>query len=268
MGAHRSPEATTALEIGRIAPDMDSTPDSLLADVELLCLDAGNTVAFFDHARLARACALAGHETTALALVAAEGQAKVALDQGRLHDCAWSQSHVSAARGWGRFIATMVLRAGFATERIPSLLDALWPQHVARNLWSLVPEGLTAALDRVRARGIRVAIISNSEGRLREQLDELGVLGSLDLVVDSGVVGVEKPDPRIFHVALDRFAVAPERALHLGDTFGTDILGARAAGVRAALIDPHGHLDGQYADVPRVPGAREVAHALAEARHG
>jgi putative hydrolase of the HAD superfamily len=268
MGPHPSAAATSACKFGRIAPDMDPTLDPLLADVDLLCLDAGNTVVFFDHARLAHACRLAGHSTTVAALVAAEGKTKVALDQGRLHECSWSHSHVASARGWGKVMATMVLRAGLAAEQIPSLLDTLWPAHLARNLWSLVPDGLTAALDRVRAGGVRVAIVSNSEGKLTEQLEGLGVLGSLDLVVDSGVLGIEKPDPRIFRVALERFDVPPERALHLGDTFGTDVVGARAAGVRVALVDPHRHLEGHYTDVPRVPGAREVAHALAEARDG
>ena len=55
------------------------------------------------------------------------------------------------------------------------------------------------------------------------------------------------------------------RALHLGDVFATDILGARAAGLRHALIDPHGHYAGRHLDVPRVPGVVEVACAILQA---
>jgi FMN phosphatase YigB (HAD superfamily) len=64
-------------------------------------------------------------------------------------------------------------------------------------------------------------------------------------------------------VISNRFGVPAGRALHLGDNYATDVLGARAAGMRVALVDPYGHLDGRHADVPRVPGAAEVARALA-----
>ena len=123
-----------------------------------------------------------------------------------------------------------------------------------------------AALDDIRARGVKVAIISNSEGMLERLFTDLDVLRHFDLVVDSGKVGVEKPDPRIFRVALDRFGVSPEHALHLGDMFSTDILGARAAGIRHALIDPYRHYAGRHLDVPRVPGVVEVARAIGAQR--
>jgi putative hydrolase of the HAD superfamily len=146
------------------------------------------------------------------------------------------------------------------------MLDALWPDHCALNYWSLVPDGLAEALATARETGVRVAVISNSEGMLERLFEQVGILGALDLVVDSGIVGVEKPDPRIFRVALDRFAISPARALHLGDNFSTDVLGARAAGIRVALVDPFGHMEGRHADVPRVPGAAETARAIAAAR--
>jgi putative hydrolase of the HAD superfamily len=111
-----------------------------------------------------------------------------------------------------------------------------------------------------------VAVVSNSEGALEALLGELRVLGAFDLIVDSGLVGVEKPDPRIFRFALDRFAVPPERAVHIGDTYATDVIGARAAGLRVALIDPYGHFAGRHPDVARVPGAPEMAEAIAAAR--
>jgi FMN phosphatase YigB (HAD superfamily) len=73
---------------------------------------------------------------------------------------------------------------------------------------------------------------------------------------------VEKPDPRIFEHALTPYGIAPHAALHLGDTFATDIAGGRAAGVRVALIDPYEHYVDRHLDVPRVPGAVEVAKAI------
>ena len=239
---------------------------SLLHDVDLLCLDAGNTVVFLDHARLAGLCARRGFVTSAAALARAEGETKIAFECGVELDVPWSEAHPPKVRGWGKTMATLLTRAGLASERIPELLDEFWAAHCALNLWSIVPTGLLAALNRVRKAGVPVAIVSNSEGMLENLFDRLGILDGMDLVLDSGIVGIEKPDPGIFRMALERFGVASERAFHLGDNFATDVLGARAAGVRVALVDPYGHLRGRHTDVPRVAGAVSVAHAIADAR--
>jgi putative hydrolase of the HAD superfamily len=159
---------------------------------------------------------------------------------------------------------TILHRAGLPLEQVGPMLDFVWPAHVENNLWSLVPEGLGAGLEGARARGVIVVLTSNSEGMLDALFVKLGIHAHFDMLVDSAKVGVEKPDPRIFRITLDRFGVAPAAALHLGDVYSTDILGARAAGMRSALIDPYGHYDGAYPDVPRVPGAVEVARALSQ----
>jgi HAD superfamily hydrolase (TIGR01509 family) len=242
---------------------------SLVRGVELLCLDAGNTVVFLDHARAAAICADAGgasFATTAEALRRAEGEAKYAHEQGTLEDFAWSRADLAPARGWAQMVGTTLVFAGLARERVAATLDVLWTHHCKRNLWSVVPPGLAAGLAEARSAGVPIAVVSNSEGTLASLFDDLGLLPCFDFVIDSGVVGVEKPDPRIFAMALDRFGVPAERALHLGDNFATDVLGARAAGIPVALVDPFHHLAGRHADVPRVPGAREVAEAIGRTR--
>ncbi len=246
---------------------MNDIDSALIRQVDLLCLDAGNTVIFLEHARLAASCARHGFATSAETLMRAEGHAKVAIECGDGVDVAWSRAHVPGGRGWGHVVGTMLRRAGLPLARVPELLDALWPAHRERNFWSVVPAGLREALARARKRGVRVAVVSNSEGFLEEILEDSGIVDSFDLVVDSGVVGVEKPDPAIFRFALEQTGVGAAHALHLGDTYATDVLGARAAGIRVALIDPYGHLAGRHADVPRVPGAPEVAEAIASARN-
>ena len=244
----------------------DSVADDLIRDVDLLCLDAGNTVIFLDHARLAALVAAAGHEVLAEVLVRTEGEAKALAETGALLDVPWKYRDRPGAIGWGRMVGTIALRAGLDASKVPELLDAAWPIHEKTNLWCRVPEGLGPALDAVRATGVKVAIISNSEGMLERLFTDLGILQHFDMVVDSGKVGVEKPDPRIFQFALDRFGVPASRALHLGDMFATDILGARAAGIRYALIDPYKHYAGRHAEVPRVPGVVEVARAIVAQR--
>lgn len=241
-------------------------PPELVRDVDLLCLDAGNTVIFLDHARLAEIARGAGHDVRAEVLVRTEGEAKALAESGGLLDVMWTHRDRPGAIAWGKTIGTMVLRAGVPEASVPVLLDAAWAVHEVRNLWCKVPEGMGEALDAMRAHGVKVAIISNSEGMLDRLFTDLDVLRHFDLVVDSGKVGIEKPDPRIFRIALDRFGIVPERTLHLGDVFATDVLGARAAGIRHALIDPYGHYAGRHGDVPRVPGVVAVARAVGGAR--
>ncbi len=106
------------------------------------------------------------------------------------------------------------------------------------NLWWLVPNGLGPALDAVRAAGVKVAIVSNSEGMLDVLFDRLAIARHFDLVVDSGKVGIEKPDAGIWDIALAAHPTPADAVLHLGDTYATDIAGAKALGFRNALIDP------------------------------
>ena len=240
---------------------------SLVAGVELLCLDAGNTVIFLDHARLAALLEEAtGVRVSPERLIVCEGEAKTLAETSALHDGTWSHRELPGAASWGRMVATIALRAGVPEAKLAALLDAAWDVHTRRNLWDKVPDGLGDALDAMRERGPKVAIISNSEGMLERLFTELDVLRHFDLVIDSGKVGFEKPDPRIYRVAFKHFGVTASQALHLGDIFTTDILGARAAGCRYALVDPFGHYAGRHLDVPRVEGAAHVADAIATAR--
>ena len=83
-------------------------------------------------------------------------------------------------------------------------------------------------------------MVSNSDGRAERHLENAGVREGIEFVVDSHRVGVEKPDPRIFAIALERLGTAPERALYVGDIRSVDETGARAAGLHFVLIDPWG----------------------------
>jgi putative hydrolase of the HAD superfamily len=85
----------------------------------------------------------------------------------------------------------------------------------------------------LRAAGVRVGVLSNSEGKLAELFDEIGWGGRFDVVIDSGREGIEKPDPRIFEIAASRLGAPIEALVHVGDSKPADVDGARAAGARA-----------------------------------
>ena len=231
--------------------------------IELLSLDAGNTVIFLDHARLEALARDLGHAVSAASLIEHEGFAKRAFSNGDgLINVAWSHREAPGGASWGKVMATIFARGGVEIPALPALLDHLWASHREHNLYSKVPDGFRDAMAALRARGVKVAIVSNSEGLLDELFAKLGILDCFDTVVDSAKVGVEKPDARIFEIACERTGTKASRALHLGDTMATDIDGARNAGMQYALVDPFHHYDGMYLDVPRVVGVVEAARAL------
>ena len=107
---------------------------------------------------------------------------------------------------------------------------------------------------------MRRAVVSNSDGRAEEGLAAAGLLEWFELVIDSQLVGFEKPDPRIFHAALERMGLAPAEALYVGDIYEVDVVGARGAGLDVILLDPLGNHTGR--DVLTAPGIAEVAEMI------
>jgi HAD superfamily hydrolase (TIGR01493 family) len=103
------------------------------------------------------------------------------------------------------------------------------PDYVACLEFEVVP-GAAEAVAELERIGLRLAVVANWDIALPEHLEDLGLARYFAAIVTSGEAGVPKPDPRIFHLALDRLGVAPERALHVGDS-EADELGARAAGM-------------------------------------
>jgi putative hydrolase of the HAD superfamily len=106
-------------------------------------------------------------------------------------------------------------------------------------LWDEPAPGAAACLRRLRAADVRVGVVSNSDGRIGAALQRAGLLPLIDCVVDSGVVGVEKPDPAIFVHALEPLGLTAGEVWYLGDTVRYDAAGAEAAGLTAWVID-HG----------------------------
>jgi putative hydrolase of the HAD superfamily len=96
------------------------------------------------------------------------------------------------------------------------------------------------ALRGLRERGMRLLAVSNWDCSLSAVLERCGLGELLDAVVTSAEVGASKPDPAIFRAALERAGSGPDQALHVGDTPEEDLAGARAAGIRALLIDRSG----------------------------
>jgi REG-2-like HAD superfamily hydrolase len=102
--------------------------------------------------------------------------------------------------------------------------------------WHAFPDAVPA-LEAVRRRGFRTGMVSNATELARRVLRNLDMDRLFDFVVISEEVGVRKPDPRIFSIALERAATIPSRTVFLGDKPATDIKGAARAGLKGVLVD-------------------------------
>jgi HAD superfamily hydrolase (TIGR01549 family) len=121
-------------------------------------------------------------------------------------------------------------------EWLSGQLDAM---HAERHLWCALDGEAPVVLDALRAAGLRIAVISNTEdGRLEELLELVELKSHFDFYLDSHVVKQRKPDAAIFHLALARLGIGPGEAVYIGDSYGHDALAALAVGMRAVLLDP------------------------------
>jgi putative hydrolase of the HAD superfamily len=191
--------------------------------VEAVTFDAGQTLVELDTEMLAERLAERGTRVAPAALEAAAPEAWRRFDAGE-------KGHAGGA--WHGLMRDVLAGAGVGDVR-DALVDWLWSEQPRRNLWRRPVEGMRAVVDDLRRAGVAVGVVSNSEGRIAELFDEIGWGGSFACVADSGRLGIEKPDPRIFAWALDRLGVPAGRAVHVGDSYAADVAGARAAGMRA-----------------------------------
>lgn len=95
-------------------------------------------------------------------------------------------------------------------------------------------------LTHLRDQGYKIGLVSNWDGTLEPSWAEWGLTPYVDFIGDSDVYGARKPDPSFFHHVLGKLGVDPADAFHVGDSWGADVVGARAAGVKAVLFDPLG----------------------------
>jgi putative hydrolase of the HAD superfamily len=174
----------------------------------------------------------------------------------------------AAPAAWARYDSLVAAGAGHpwqslmqallegAQVRDPGpLVEWLWAEQPAKNLWRKPIPAMLELAHELAGRAT-VGVLSNSEGRLAELFEEIGIAKDFVAIVDSGRVGIEKPDPRIFAHTLSVLG-ASEPGIHIGDSWAADIVGARGAGWRAIWFGP-GHA-AEVIDDPGVAIARDAA---------
>lgn len=166
---------------------------------------------------------------------------------------------------WAAVDRVLAREAGVPEDRLEDSIPLLDDVYL-RQPWIPI-EGAAEALVELQAAGFALAIVSNASGTMEQMLADHRICSvggeehaDVAIVVDSHVVGVEKPEAKIFEFALEVLEIPPERCIYVGDTVHFDVNGARAAGLRPVHLDPYEFCTDD--DHPHIRSLSELTEAL------
>ncbi|HEX3542233.1 MAG TPA: HAD family hydrolase [Acidimicrobiales bacterium] len=225
--------------------------------IPAVLIDVGGVLCTPEHTFARQALAMVGVEAHVDDLDRAHYAGIAALDAGFLE---------TGILDWGRYNAAVARTVGVPDELVPAAVVELDRAWRGTGRWERIVPGALDGLRQLADTGVPLGVVSNANGTVAEQLMTAKVLQVGEghgvpvlVVVDSTVVGVEKPDPRIFGFALEAIGVDDHTLAHIlyvGDTIFADVRGAQAAGLRPMHLDPYG-------DCP-APGDHEHVGSLAD----
>jgi putative hydrolase of the HAD superfamily len=221
-----------------------------LSGVQAVLLDLGGVFYLPDHTKMRVALARLGIDAEPDDLDRAHYLGVAGIDA---HLSAIPEDTEDGHRVWHAYNRSYAEAVGVAEDRFEHAMAVLLEEFGRGSVWTReIPEARDA-LRRIAATGVGIAIVSNADGSIEQQLRDDGICQvgpgrgvEVGAVLDSTVVGMAKPDPAIFRLALDALGVAAADAIHVGDMPAADVVGALAAGVQPVLVDPydhHTHLD-------------------------
>ena len=224
--------------------------------LQTVFLDAGGVPIHPNWVRVSAALDKQGVHVDAATLRAAEPRAKRQLDAARVVG-----GTTDVRRGWLYFDLILEEARVQASKATAAALAELHDYHSRENLWEYVPPNVPRVLEALRARGLQLVVVSNANGRLRDVLRRLAIDRYFHHILDSFEEGVEKPDPRLFQIALQKAGADAATTIHVGDFYEIDVVGARGAGIRGVLLDEGGlYTD---ADCPRVRSLEDLEKQIA-----
>jgi putative hydrolase of the HAD superfamily len=209
--------------------------------IRAVFLDAGNTLVFPQLEVIIRDLKQHGYSATAEDFYAAERTAKQKLD-----DWLWPQIRAGEVPTqidyyyWAEYLREFTRRLAAAESARSELTQRLIENFQNIQIWSRVMPDTPAFLEWLAAQGYFLGVISNSIGTLEGQLVRLDLARYFQVILDSAVVGIQKPHPGIFKLALQAAGAEALEAVYVGDTYATDVGGAQLAGLAGVLMDSVG----------------------------
>ena len=140
---------------------------------------------------------------------------------------------------WWNYDSEVFRRLGIPEGKHEEIFEEIYGFFANPSAWELYPD-TRESLDQLKSSDFSLAIVSNWNSSLGEIVEGLNITAYFDFVLSSAEAGVKKPSPRIFELALERARIEPSRVVHIGDTYQTDVLGARKAGIRGIMLDRRG----------------------------
>jgi putative hydrolase of the HAD superfamily len=145
---------------------------------------------------------------------------------------------------WWNYDVEIFRRLGIPEEKHEDIFDEIYRFFADPSAWELYPDTVES-LDKLKSEQFSLAIVSNWNSSLERVVNGLGIAHFFQFMVASADAGTKKPSPKIFELALEQAGVEPSRVVHVGDTYATDVLGARRAGIRGIMLD---HFNGEHED--------------------
>ena len=158
-------------------------------------------------------------------------------------------------RNWWKELVRRIFEPYGYFNRFDDYFLDLFTYFSKAESWSLYPETDDTLLS-LKRRGLILVVISNFDSRVIGILKGLGIASRFDSIVISSRVGYAKPQPEIFHAALDLHGLKKEETLHIGDSLESDVQGAAQAGVRGVWLARDGETS--PGDFPRVRDLKEL----------
>src|SRR5437870_9124953 len=168
----------------------------------------------------------------------------------------------AAEQGWWEAVVRRAFGASAHHPAFSACFAELYGHYARKDAWHVFPD-VAPALRALRARGLRLAVLSNFDRRLVTLLADLGLAPLLDHVVHSTAAGAAKPELAAFRTALAILHASAEETLHVGDGLAEDVEGARAAGFHAILLDRSGMREPIAWHVPTIASLTQLPTLVA-----
>ena len=172
-----------------------------------------------------------------------------------------SETSEAKERAWWYSLVREVFDGAEAMPDFDRFFEALYGSFEEKSSWEIYPD-VWETLSLLRERGFIVGIVSNWDLRLPRLVRNLGLLDQFDFVLGSSHCGATKPHPEIFQEALRRARVRPQEAIHVGDSYEEDFLGAQPLGITAYLLDRDGGNNALIPDDFRITSLAELSERI------